>query len=436
MSRDQPLKQEIDLGYEPRAFQQQFHYGVDGKPYGLLICARQHGKTELAVMELLERAFNRKQHDCVGYVAPYASQTRRVFWRRLKKVLAPLGKQVDYRETDMTATLPNGVMVMGFGADNDAARGVSLSDLIIDEYDSMNEDLFKEVFLPTTGSYEDPFLLYIGTLKPYGRLWKLYEERKDDPDWYCQVTRASEAGVLSPKRLERYRIEMGKSAFLREFECDPAAPVQHSVIGEQVADAQIEGRVKKLAVSSMDEVRSAWDLGIRDIMCTWDFQIVGNWVLILKFREFYGVGVADVIRQKRDDYRLWGDIILPHDIKQRDVMTGVSRFDTFIDMKFGYPVAFPRIPVADGLNATRLVLPRCVFDPEGCALGLQRLKSARYKKDPRTGVLTDQVLHDDNSHALDAFRVMCSYIESRWPSSHLWEDKKEPSVKRALGGRA
>ena len=46
-----------------------------------------------------------------------------------------------------------------------------------------------------------------------------------------------------------------------------------------------------------------------------------------------------------------------------------------------------------------------------------RLKSARYKVHPKTGTVLDTILHDDNSHCLDAWRLGMYVIESRIPAS-------------------
>jgi len=44
-----------------------------------------------------------------------------------------------------------------------------------------------------------------------------------------------------------------------------------------------------------------------------------------------------------------------------------------------------------------------------------RLKSARYVLSPKTGVTTDTILHDINSHGLDAFRYGMNRMEATRP---------------------
>ena len=70
-------------------------------------------------------------------------------------------------------------------------------------------------------------------------------------------------------RLAELRQEMGEAAFRREIECDPAAPVEHSILGEDVAEAEREGRICVLPYKTGAEVITPYDLGIRDFTSVW-----------------------------------------------------------------------------------------------------------------------------------------------------------------------
>jgi phage terminase large subunit len=409
----------ISLEYKPRPWQQKFHTSAAQKRFALAIVARQHGKTELAVMELIHRALHGPKGVNYGYVCPFAHQTRKVFWPRLKKLLGPLHKYVSYRETDMICTLPNGAKLYGLGGDNEGARGLTLRGMVIDEFDDLSTEVYQAVLLPTMTSFgDDAFTLFIGTLKQNGKLWELYRTRQDDPGWYVQVTKATEAGLMTDEQLDRYRLEMGDTAFMREFLCDPDAPVSNSVVGDLITQAELSGRIPpSLPLQGVGDVHTAWDLGLRDQTSIWFFQLAGHSIHVIDYQEFAGIGLVEIGNRVRKLYRNYGSAILPHDIAIRDYSTGISRLQTFRDLNIGRPEPLKRAPVEDGLNATRLNIPRCVFAQDKCRDGLSRLRQARYAVDTKTGTVLDKVVHDDSSHALDSFRYLCSWVERKHPST-------------------
>ena len=62
-------------------------------------------------------------------------------------------------------------------------------------------------------------------------------------------------------------------------------------------------------------------------------------------------------------------------------------------------------------------MKRCRFEEKECEQGIIRLKSARHVTAPKTGTVTDNILHDENSHALDAFRYGQYRLETLNPTS-------------------
>jgi phage terminase large subunit len=66
----------------------------------------------------------------------------------------------------------------------------------------------------------------------------------------------------------------------------------------------------------------------------------------------------------------------------------------------------PNIKIAQGINAVRTIFPNCWFDETKCADGLNALRRYRYDVDQETGQFSRQPLHDENSHAADALRMM------------------------------
>jgi phage terminase large subunit len=62
--------------------------------------------------------------------------------------------------------------------------------------------------------------------------------------------------------------------------------------------------------------------------------------------------------------------------------------------------------VDDGIGAVRNMLPRCWFDAEKCAQGIEALKQYRCEYDEEKKVFSPRPLHDWTSDYADAFRYL------------------------------
>jgi phage terminase large subunit len=109
---------------------------------------------------------------------------------------------------------------------------------------------------------------------------------------------------------------------------------------------------------------------------------------------------------------------LPHDSKHKD-LTGKSINEILVGM--GKPVRnTPMISVESGINAARLLLDRAFIHSTNCADGLQNLRHYRYDVDANTKMFSNKPLHDQHSHAADAWRYVAVALDegvSAWGKS-------------------
>lgn len=403
------------LNYTPYKWQARFHHEIGECRFACLISGRQQGKTELAVAELCDRALAKRAN--YGYLAPTSKQGRTIFWPRLKKIIANLAHECDFRETDLQCRFPNGSVIYCLTGENETARGLSLAGLLVDEYDSIKTSVWQNAILPTLSSFPDHFIIFIGTLSSSGKLWGLYEKNKNDPAWYCSIVNAVASGCFTQEQLDGFLARMGEAAFAREYMCDPNPPVSNSVIGQQIFKAEKEGRIRDIPINPVAEVHTAWDLGFRDATAIWVFQLVGSFIHIIGYHEYSNISLVDICHRLRVKYNNFGIAVLPHDAANTDLTSGVTRKDTIEEILRCYSEVLQKINPAEGLGFVRLNVERCIFHQEKTQKGLQRLKAARYVMDSKTDTITDRVLHDANSHPLDAFRYLCTYIEIEYPTN-------------------
>src|SRR5881394_1702265 len=95
----------IHLDYTPRDWQRQCHKAK--KRFTVLALHRRAGKTELAIMELIDKAIRcQKDLGLFFYVAPFLKQAKAIAWARLKQKLEPLraAEAIGISEADLSVT--------------------------------------------------------------------------------------------------------------------------------------------------------------------------------------------------------------------------------------------------------------------------------------------------------------------------------------------
>ena len=199
----------------------------------------------------------------------------------------------------------------------------------------------------------------------------------------------------------------------QEYECSFTAAIIGAYYGRLLVEAEDAGRITRVPYDPALPVHTAWDLGINDSTAIWFAQVYrGGAVNVIDYYENTGFGLdhyAEVLRQK--DYH-YGDHLAPHDIEIRELGSGKSRMETAFSLGIRFKVV-SKMKVADGINAARLLMPKCYFDRDKCHTGLEMMKQYRQEWDEKKKRFRDQPRHDYTSHAADAFRYLAIGINNR-----------------------
>jgi phage terminase large subunit len=105
--------------------------------------------------------------------------------------------------------------------------------------------------------------------------------------------------------------------------------------------------------------------------------------------------------------------IVPHDAQAKELGTGKSRLEVLESLGLKNLQLAPLHRLEDGINAVRVFLPKCWFDAEKCARGLDALKLYRAEYDDKLQALRPHPVHDWTSHAADAFRYLAMTLDGR-----------------------
>ena len=160
-------------------------------------------------------------------------------------------------------------------------------------------------------------------------------------------------------------------------------------------------------------VTTAWDLGVGDSTAIWFFQTNGAEVFIIDYYEASGVGLDHYVKVLKEKPYVYTDVnIFPQDIGVQELSSGKSRLDLLAGLGVRGRV-LPRASVDSGIAAVRLLLPRCRFDKEKCAKGLEALRQYQRAWDDQRKDFQPKPLHDWTSHAADAFRYLACGIKEK-----------------------
>jgi len=218
----QPL---IKLDYTPRTWQRECH--IKKQRFSVYALHRRSGKTELAIMELIDKAMKTdKELAMFVYVAPFLRQAKAIAWARLKSKIEPLRRTsvIDINEGELSVRFKhNGAIIRLFGGDNpDAMRGLRLDGIVLDEVAQLKNELWSDIVQPAL-SDRLGWSIFIGTPSGVNLFSELYYKAVDESDWTAARYTVYDTDSLHPDEVTRLKRDMSETSFAREYLCDFSA---------------------------------------------------------------------------------------------------------------------------------------------------------------------------------------------------------------------
>lgn len=228
-----PLR--IKIPYAPRYPQDEIHPALETHRFGVLVAHRRLGKTVLSVNHLIKRAIvDAKERGFYAYIAPFRNQAEQIAWGYLKHYTAAI-PMCKVNEQKLSITLPNGVTIRIYGADNpDALRGAYFDGAILDEVAQMKPEVWGEVLRPALADRKG-WAVFIGTPKGVNLFSQMYDKALErmaagDPDWIAMVYSVDRTHVIPDEELQALKLEMSENEFRQEFMCDFNAAADNVLI--------------------------------------------------------------------------------------------------------------------------------------------------------------------------------------------------------------
>lgn len=405
------MRQTIKLPYEARSQFVDFHKRT--QRFACIVAHRRAGKTVACVNDLQDGALRcDKPRPRFAYVAPFLRQAKTVAWDYLKEAMGPLRQLgATVNESELRVDYHNGGQVRLYGADNaDALRGIYLDGVVLDEFADMDPRVWSEVIRPALADRQG-WAVFIGTPKGRNSFFDLHRRSLTEKDWLGLVLKASETGLIPPSELELAKRDLSDDQYAQEFECSFDAAIVGAYYGKQMQQAEADKRITGVPYDGAAQCWTAWDLGIRDATAIWVAQAIGREIRLIDYYEATGADLAHYVNWLRSKPYVYGGHIVPHDAQAKELGTGKSRLEVLEGLGMRDITIAPQHRVEDGINAVRVMLPRCWFDAEKCARGIDALKLYRAEYDDKLQALKPRPVHDWTSHCADAMRYLAMTID-------------------------
>ena len=286
----------------------------------------------------------------------------------------------------------------------------------IDEAETVSETAWRKLIPTVREDNSEIWVTYNPESKESATHKRFVEQTPDDA---VVVDMNWKDNPWFPDVLERERQEDKRKRpdiYDHVWEGDFLVHAEGAYYATEMRDCKDQGRIGTVQYAPSVPVTTAWDLGIGDSTAIWFAQHVGAEVRLIDYYESSGVGLDHYMRVLNEKGYIYGNHILPHDVRVRELGSGKSRMEV-LDSLGARPITVaPQLMVDDGIQAVRSMLTNCWFDAERCERGIDALRQYHREYDDNGKVWRSRPSHDWASHGSDAFRYLAvgHLVTSSW----------------------
>lgn len=406
----------------PRDYQLPFVEAFENQRYNryVLCWARRTGK-DICAFNLLFRAALRRTA-VYFYILPTYSQARKVIW---DSITSESIRFLDFINRDLIAksnsqemkiTLINGSIIQLIGSDNiNSIMGTNPAGAVFSEYAMQSEIAYqylRPIFLANGG-----WMVFVSTPRAKNSFYDMYKTALNNPDtWFCSFLTVEDTKHISIQQIQS-EIDEGIMSYdiaRQEYWCDFTLGSAGSFYGKHIEKMTKEERITTVPYDPSLPVHTAWDIGINDPTVVIFAQIDrGGAIKIIDYYEKTGTSLEAHIKTIKEKEYTYGNHIGPHDIRQRELSTGITRWEKAHSLGITFRVApgiKERVFIQDGIEAVRTIFNRLYIDYDRCRDLIRHLENYRQEYDNEKKVYKPNPVHDSHSHAADCLRYLCTSL--------------------------
>lgn len=430
----------IPYGYTPREYQTKMLGAIPaGYKRYIGVWHRRAGKDKTAFNFVVSEAVKTKA--VYYYFLPTYQQGRKIVWEGIdpRTGIKFLDHVPDHllakkNDSDMKLVLTNGSLIQVVGTDNwNSIMGTPPYGCVFSEYslqDPRAWDYIRPILRENGG-----WAMFIYTPRGRNHGFNLYKMALRQPDWFVEkltvrdTKRDDGSPVITEEDIEKDREEgMDENLIEQEYYCSFEGAIQGSYYAKQIKQAREDKRVTTVPYVQGIPVDTYWDLGMNDSMSIWFVQpVMYGELRVIEYYENNGEGFAHYHKYLQSRPYIYGTHYMPHDVKNRELATGISRQKAAEELGIR-PIQRIERPkdldaVNAGIEACRMILSRCYFDESKCQRGLEALESYQKVWDEENKVFKNRPLHNWASNGADAFRTFAVGFRDKVPPKKKKEKK-------------
>lgn len=413
---------QIPYKFEPRPYQVPLLKALDsGIKRAFCVWHRRAGKDKTYFNIVVKEALKR-----VGtyfYLFPTYAQGRKVLWDGMDndgfKFIHHIPKQLikSIHSQEMKVTLNNGSVIQIVGTDDpDRIRGTNAIGWVFSEYAWHNPIVWTAIATPVLRA-NSGWAIFNTT--PFGKnhAYDLWSSIQDDDAWFKQLLTIEDTynfdgnHIVTKEDIENdKKLGMSDEFIEQEYYCSFTANSQGFYYLKYITEAYKDGRITNVPYDSTIPVDTWWDIGVGDSTAIWFTQTVNKEIHIIDYYENNSQGIEHYVKYLQSQPYYYNSWNFPHDMANIEFGTGRSRIEVLENMMVGNIELniLQKLPLEDGINAARVIFPRCYFDKTKCEVGLHALQNYRREWDDKRQEFRNKPLHDWCSHAADAFRYFAT----------------------------
>lgn len=427
------MKVTLPYDFVPRPYQEQAWNTVMHPDFrrGMQVWPRRNGKDLVDWNLIITKAYQR-----VGtyfYIAPYYNQARNIIWegsdgkgrKFLDYVPRPClgGKPA---KLDMRIPLKNGSQIKLLGSDNvDAIVGTNPIGIVYTEFSLHKRGAWD--YLRPVLAENDGWALFNFTPRGMGNeAYELYSQAiRSSSNWFLQHLTRDDTGVPSLEAIDQDRESgMPEALIQQEYYTSFLSGNVGSYYSTQMQMLHAAGRRTSISYEPRLPVYTFWDLGKRDATAVWFIQFTEHEIRVIDYYEQTEKSLIDHIKYVKELPYVYEEHWAPHDIKVEEMSTKKSRWQTAAEHGIVFNVV-PKLPLMEGIEIVREVLPRCWFDREATKDGWNALVHYHKKYDAKGEVYSEMPAKTWANHGSDAFRMMATVIDEIMDYKSQWFSKPE-----------
>lgn len=267
--------------------------------------------------------------------------------------------------------------------------------------------------------------------KPGSEIWITFNPELDDDETYQRfVLEPPDGAWVQPVNWHDnpwFPAELAKerAAWLKrdpvgyetvwEGKCRPA--VEGAIYAREIDAMQRDKRVCNVPYDPLLKVHTVWDLGWNDAMSIILVQRHMSEIRVIDYIEDTHRTLDSYVSELRDKRLNWGTDYIPHDGRAKDIKSGKSSEEILQALGRSVTV-LGQDNVEEGIRQARLVFPRCYFDKGKTTQLVNHLRRYRRQVNQTTNE-PGGPLHDEHSHAADAFRYLAMAVGQMRNSDRL-----------------